>query len=115
MEKFTINNRVVQAKEIDFNFVCMLEVEGIELAKMGKSFMNIIKVYVAYCMGVDADVAGNEINQHMLNGGNLNELTEVLSKKMDESDFFHALSKNAEKENPADQKKSTKKDQEVSE
>ena len=114
-EKFTINNRVIQAKEIDFNFVCMLEVEGIELARMGKSFMNIIKVYVSYCMGVDSDVAGNEINQHMINGGNLNELTEILSKKMDESDFFHAMQKSSEEENPATEEKNTKKDKEVSE
>lgn len=115
MEKFTINNRVYQAKEIDFNFICMLEVEGIPLTRIGKSFMNVYKVYVAYCMDADTEIAGNEINQHMINGGNLNELTEILSRKMDESDFFQALKANPETESTTDQKKSTKKDPEVSE
>ncbi len=115
MEKFTINGRTYQAKEIDFNFVCLLEVEGIELAKMGKSFMNILKVYAAYCMDADSEYAGSEINQHIINGGKLDDLTEIVSAKMDESDFFRAISKNEEETDGPSQKKTTKKGQEESE
>lgn len=90
-ERFTLNGKVYQAKEIDFNYICMLEVEGIEFKKMGKGFMNMLKVYVAYCMDVDTEVAGEEINQHIINGGNFTEITEVLSEKMETSGFFLAM------------------------
>ena len=36
MERININGNYYQAKEIDFNFICNLEVEGVEFAKMGK-------------------------------------------------------------------------------
>ena len=115
MEKISINGKVYQAREIDFNFVCLLEAEGIEMSKMGKSFMNIIKVYAAYCMGVDTETAGIEINQHLINGGNMEDLINVVSKKMDESDFFRAISKDQNEETTTTSQKASKKDQEVSE
>lgn len=96
MERININGKYYQAKEIDFNFICNLEVEGVEFAKMGKNFMTMLKVYVAYCMDADTEVAGDEINQHIINGGDLSEIIETLQKKLEESDFFQALSKKTE-------------------
>ena len=95
-ETITINGRKYQAKEIDFNFICKLELEGVEFTKMGKSYMTLAKVYAAYCMDVDSDIAGNEIQEHLINNGNINDIMEVISVKLDESDFFRAVSKNSE-------------------
>ena len=109
MEKITVNGRVYQAQEIDFNFVCRLEAEGIELSKMGKSAMNLAKVYAAYCMGVDSDIAGNEIQEHMVKGGDLSDIMDVIAKKLDESDFFRSISKKSEETASETPKKSRSK------
>lgn len=114
-ERFIINGKSYQAKEIDFNFICRLEAEGIEMSRMGKSFMNVIKIYAAYCMDVDADIAGEELNNHLINGGTFEELIDLVSAKMDESDFFRAVSKKQEQENAKTSKKTSKKDQAASE
>ena len=117
MERFTLNGRVYQAKEIDFNYICMLEVEGIEFQKMGKGFLNMIKIYVAYCMDADPEVAGEEINQHIKNGGKLSEITDVLSEKIETSDFFRAMAETTDSEEVTEtpRKGRPKKEKEVSE
>lgn len=107
-EKITINGRDYKAKELDFNFVCELGENGIDIADIGKKILPTVRVYVAYCMGVDAEIAGMEINEHIVNGGDFNEFTETFNEKAESSDFFQALSKRqADKtENP---KRTTKK------
>jgi len=48
------------------------------------------------CMGVKADQAGEEIEKHILNGGTMEEIADVLRQAVEESGFFQALSKRAE-------------------
>lgn len=113
MEKFTLNGKVYQAKEIDFNYICMLEVEGIEFSRIGKGFLNMIKVYAAYCMGVEAEEAGEEINKHIMNGGKLTELTEIVSEKIETSDFFRAMAETENTEETSETPKKTRAKKEV--
>lgn len=115
MEKLTINNRVYPAKELDFNFLCELGNENIDISELESKIMPAIRVYVAYCMGVDVKVAGSEINDHIINGGTINEIADVFSKMAEESGFFRALNKTATEETTETTKKRAKKTEEVSE
>lgn len=113
MEKITINKRVYPAKEIDFNFLCELADNGIEINEIDKKFMSVVRVYVSYCMDVDKETAGNEINAHIIGGGTIDELVEAISVKMDESGFFRALDRQAETQTETPKKTAKKKGEEV--
>ena len=109
METFTVNGKKVKAREADFNFLCDLGENGIEMSDIGKKPLNAIRQYVAFCMGVSAEVAGSELNAHIINGGNFEEIVNVFREKMEESGFFRALNQTTAKETTATQKKNTKK------
>jgi hypothetical protein len=93
-----INDRRVVAADVDFNFIAMLSENNINLNEMGKKMLPTIRVYVAYSMGVDVETAGALINQHMVNGGTLEDITKVFMQKCEDSDFFRAISENDQTE-----------------
>ncbi len=109
----TINGKKYTAKELDFNFLCILGEQGIEISEISKKILPTMRAYVAYCMNTDMDIAGSEINNHIINGGSFEELADIFNEKAEESDFFRALQKATTEESP---KKRTKKSEaEVSE
>lgn len=110
-----INGRTYTARELDFNFLCELGENDIDITDMGKKVIPAVRVYVAYCMGVGTDVAGAEINQHVIKGGNLNDIIEVFTEKASESDFFQALGENSENSEKTTKRTTKKKEEEVSE
>lgn len=94
-----INGKDYKEAEIDFNSVCELEDMGLKIFNLkGVSGAKIARAYVALCMGGAEmlDVAGIEINKHIINGGKLETITEAFAKAVKESGFFQALSKTAE-------------------
>lgn len=111
MEKFTLNERVYQAKELDFNFICSLGENNIDLSDIGKKMLPALRCYIAYCMDADVEVAGSEINSHVIKGGKLDDVINVFNTKAEESDFFQALGKTESQENTTTKK--SKKDEEA--
>ena len=108
---FTINNRRYEAKEFDFNLVCDLQEMGVDIldiASIRKTPTTIIRSYLALCMDGDKEIAGVEMQNHIVGGGNFDEILNVIMKKMEESDFFQALSKEAEANTQAESKKAKK-------
>lgn len=105
-EKIKINGRSYDAKEIDFNFVCDLQEAGINILDIGNKILPTCRAYVAYCMGVSLDIAGAELNQHIIKGGTFNDFIDVFTEKVESSDFFRSLNKTEETETP---KRTTKK------
>lgn len=112
-ETISINNRVYKTKELDFNFLCLLGENGIDITDIDKKILPVVRIYTAYCMDTTPEVAGTEINLHVINGGKIEDIMDVFSEKANDSDFFHSLSRNDKKTAP---KKNTKKNEaEVSE
>lgn len=105
---FTINGRQYKAAAVDFNFVCDLEDMGISLSEFKSKPMAIARAYFALCANASKDVAGVELQSHMVNGGKLEELYEVLGKQIEESDFFRALNTTEEQEVTANAPKEKK-------
>ena len=98
MKTFTINGKKYTATEIDFNFICDLEDMGISLGEFNKKPLAVARAYFALCARTDKDIAGAEIQKHMIDGGKLDALYEALGEMVEKSDFFQALNKTEEEE-----------------
>ena len=105
MKTFEINGRKYKSAKVDFNFICDLEDMGISVKDFRSKPMAVARAYFALCAGSDKDIAGSEIQAHMLKGGKLDELYEVLGKEIEESDFFQALNKTEDEEVATSKKK----------
>jgi hypothetical protein len=97
MSKFTINGVSYPAKPFTFNLICELEEKGVSMEEMRKKPTSTARAYFALCAGFDDETAGSEIEKHLIAGEDLTGLINAMTQSMNESDFFLALSKNAEK------------------
>ena len=91
-----INGKKYTAKEFDFNALCDFSDMGVDIGQASEKPMNFLRAYIAFCSGLSVEEAGNEITQHIIGGGKIDEAIEIMSAKMDESGFFRALSKATE-------------------
>lgn len=105
MNMFKVNGTEYNAKPFDFNLVCDLEDMGVSLDDMGTKKMSAIRGYFALCAGEDKEFAGKEINEHFINGGEIDGIVGAMSKEMEASDFFRALQKTTEKAVATDEEK----------
>ena len=105
-ENITVNGRVYRAKELDFNFLCNLGDNGIDISDIDKKMLPALRVYVAFCMDTSVEEAGDELSRHIIGGGNFEDIISIFGEKAEDSDFFRALNKAAAKETP---KRNTKK------
>lgn len=92
-KKFKINEKEYNAKTFDFNLVCDFEDMGVSMQEIGKKRMSVTRAYLALCGGMSNEEAGKEIEQHIIAGGNLENISQALSEEMEKSDFFRSLSK----------------------
>lgn len=95
MTTFTINGHEYRAKEMDFNFMCLLDDEGVSLDEIDTKTIKFLRAYFAYCSGMKSDAAGEELNQHMINGGNLDGLSSAMFEAGEKSAFLQALTNRA--------------------
>lgn len=93
MTTFTIGDNTITAKKFDFNLVCDLEDMGISIQEIGKKPMATVRAYIALSAGVTMDMAGQMMEEHILNGGSLEGVMGAMSKEMQDSDFFRNLNK----------------------
>lgn len=101
MKTFTVNSKKYTAKEIDVTALCVFEECGLELkdiGKINKKIFSFLRAYISFCGDIDADEAGVELNQHIVNGGNLEDVTKAFTEALKNSNFFRALNKGTEKE-----------------
>lgn len=103
MNTFTVNGTEYKAKPFDFNMVCELEDMGIALEEMGSKRLSSIRAYFSLCSGLNKEKAGKEIEQQFIKYGELNEISEVMNKEMDASDFFQVLIERSKAETATDE------------
>ena len=60
--------------------------------------MSMVSAYFAMCTGKGKDFAGKEMEQHLIDGGSFDDLVNVMSSEMEDSDFFRSLTKATEAE-----------------
>lgn len=96
--RFTVNKVTYIAKPFDFDMVCELEDMGVTFERIDKMPMSLIRAYFAICAGIDKEQAALLIQNHLVKGGKLDDITEPMAKEMNSSDFFRALSENKNEE-----------------
>lgn len=105
--RFTVNGVTYTAKPFDFAMVCDLESVGVSIANANNMNMSFIRGYFAICADIDKEEAAHRIQEHIIKGGTLEDISDAMAKEMNESGFFRALSDNAktdEGENPTESK-----------
>ena len=105
MKTFTLNGVIYKAVPFDFNMMCELEDAGLSLAEVAKKPMLMARLYVSKCINGTVDEAGELINQHVIGGGNLAEILEIVGSEITESDFFRALTEKSEEKTSKGAKK----------
>lgn len=90
---FTINNKTYKAKDVTFNFMCLLEDRGLPIDQIDAKPMKTVREYLAYCGNMSSEQAGIEIEEHIISGGDISGISEAFFHAISESDFFQALGK----------------------
>ena len=91
MKTFELNGNNIVAKEIDFNLLADFDDFGVSIEDAGSKPLVFMRAYVAYCMGVSLEEAGQNINDHIINGGKIDDVFKVVNEALEESGFFRAL------------------------
>jgi hypothetical protein len=112
MNRFTVNGTVYTAKPFDFNMIADLEDCGVSMEKMQDKPMSMVRAYFSLCSNKSREKAGKEIEEHIIGGGKFDEIIQAMSKEMEESGFFLALSKNKTEEDTAEPEKKGRKTKE---
>lgn len=96
-----INGKEYKNVPITFNTFCKLEDMGVDVANIDSKLFTSARAYAGLCMKKPAAYVGNEIEQHIINGGTINEIIEVFAKELEKSDFFQAMAKQTATETEA--------------
>jgi hypothetical protein len=105
--KFTINGNEYESAKYDYNTHCAFQEFGVNALDIRKKPESVLRAYLAISSGMSAEEAGEEIEKHIINGGDLTDLVVALTKEMGKSDFFQAiLKKNQTEDKPKRGKKS---------
>ena len=99
----TINGKFYKDVDLTFNTVCKIEDMGVPITSIGDNIMSAARAYVALCMRVPLEKAGEELESHVVAGGSMKEIIEIFNRKVDESGFFLALRKQTEEQEEAEE------------
>ena len=88
MKDFKLNGKKVTPKPITFNTICDLEDRGFDISEMGTHTMSFIRVFVALWEKISIEKAGDEIEAHINNGGDIAVLMDAITDAINESGFF---------------------------
>lgn len=90
-----LNNIEYKMPQMTFNNVCKLEEMGVSLTEIDKKPMAAIRGLLALAVG-DPEKAGRELEAHLEQGGDLQEILDEVVKAVNESGFFRALAQKSQ-------------------
>ena len=96
-KKFKLNGKEVTAREFDYNLMCDMEDIGFNIDDIAEKPLSALRGYVALCKNCKLETAGKEISEHMANGGAVDEILDVMTEKLNNSDFFRGQQETTEK------------------
>ena len=86
---FMVNGKRYTPLELDFNAICTMEMNGVNINDVKATPMNAIRAYFALYFGGNADAAGAEIMNHLRNHGDLSVLYDALGESL--NGFFRQV------------------------
>ncbi len=91
---FKLNGKDYKDIELSFNDICELQEKGVDLASLNeKNALRTIRALISLRFNGNEEVAGNEIQAHIENGGSFEDLVGIIQKAVENSGFFQALNK----------------------
>lgn len=105
MKVIHINGNTYQSAEMTFNNICRMEEMDAPITLGAKVSFSLMRGYLALCMNTSKENAGAELEKHILNGGNFDELSEAMAEAIEQSDFFRKLQETPAEETPEVEKK----------
>lgn len=96
IKTFEVNKKIYEAKDFNFNLLCDLEEQGLSLDEIERKPMSLVRIYFMFCARLSKEDAGKEIEAHIEQGGEFNDIVSIISEKMQESGFFRSLNKKTE-------------------
>lgn len=102
MATFTINGKTYTSTELEFADICRMERDfNVSFANMENKTFSAMNAFFAMSANISADEASKRLQDHVVNGGNFEDIASALGEAMQESRFFQAMQKNREaKETP---------------
>mgnify|MGYP004522437615 CR=1 FL=1 len=93
MAKVKINNKTYNVGELEFKDYTHMEEQGFSIvdAFSKNQFMLIAMGFTCVVLGCDREQAENTIQQHILGGGNVRDITTAFAEAVSESDFFRKM------------------------
>lgn len=102
---FEINGKDYEAVPFTFNTICELEDFGFSMEDLETKPVSAVRAYFALCVGNVTD-AGNELESHLIGGGDMTGIMNAMTKEIEESGFFKAMAEQAQKpKTPQDHQK----------
>jgi hypothetical protein len=109
MKTFVINGKTYAAREFDFGLICDLEDLGISMEDIETKPMSFVRAYFMFCSGLNKSAAAKEIQEHMISGGDFEDITGMIADGLENSGFFRALKKETEKKTTTKKKETATK------
>ena len=100
MKTVHINGKSYQGAEMTFNNVCKMEEMDAPITYGAKVSFSMLRAYLALCMNTSKENAGEELEKHIINGGNMDDLAEAMNEAVENSDFFRKLQETTTEETP---------------
>lgn len=91
-----INGKSYNAAEMTFNNVCRMEEMDAPVTLGQRVSFSLMRGYAALCMNTTKENAGEELEKHIISGGNFDELSDALNYAIETSDFFRKISEDEE-------------------
>lgn len=91
--KFTVNGTEYEGAKYDYNTHCDLSEMGVNALEIRKKPESVARAYFAISSGLSTQEAGEEIEKHIIGGGDLSGIIIALLQEMDQSDFFRSITK----------------------
>lgn len=87
-----IDGRSYLVREFDFNAACELAEKGYDIFNGDNAPVLVrMRAIAAWVMNVDEETAGNVIQKHIVDGGNLEDISNAFNVALEESGFLRGL------------------------
>lgn len=94
MAQFTLNGKTYHPSELEFKDIRRMEKEfDVSFANMENKTFSSITAFVAMSANVSEEVASQMIQEHVVSGGDFNDIVKAFGDAMKESRFFQAIQK----------------------
>ncbi len=91
MSFVTINGNKYQIPEVNFDAICELEENGVQMIgadRRNMKLMTTIRGIAAWIMGTDTHTASKELEAHIINGGDATEIITAFMAEAENAGFF---------------------------